>query len=108
MTRVDSYKDPIECFMMRMMRSEICGFASTIQGYIVISERAGRIAPIERRADTTPTFWLLLSFSLTSAGFEAKGVDAFGLETELTDSRGAAIASWLILASTMRDWVFKR
>ena len=73
---------------------------------MVISESAGRIAPIERRADTTPTFWLL--FSLTSAGFGAEGVDGFGLEDELTDSSGAAIANWLILAPAMRDWTLER
>jgi len=55
-TRVDSYDDAIECFMIRIMRSASCVLASTIQGYIVISERAGRMAPIERRADTIPTF----------------------------------------------------
>ena len=91
MTRVDSYKDEMECFMIRIMRSASCGLASTIHGYTVISERAGRMAPIERRADTTPTFWLL--FSLTSAGFGAEGVETFGFEVELTDSSGAAIAS---------------
>lgn len=106
MTRVDSYKDAIECFMMRIIRSASCGLASTIQGYIVISESAGRMAPIERRADTTPTFWLI--FSLTSAGFGAEGVVAFGLEVELTDSSGAAIANWLILAPAMRDWILEK
>ena len=72
----------------------------------MINEMAGRMAPIERRADTMPTFWLL--FSLTSAGFEVEGVGAFDLEDELTDSSGAAIASWLILAPAMRDWTLER
>ena len=87
--------------MIRIIRSASCGLASTIQGYIVMSERADRMAPIARRADTTSTFWLL--FSLTSTGFGTDGADGFGLEDELTDSSGAAIANWLILAPAMRD-----
>ena len=56
MIRVDSYKDAMECFMIRIMRSASCWLASTTQGYNAIKERAGRMAPIERRADMIPTF----------------------------------------------------
>jgi hypothetical protein len=52
-------------------------------------ESAGGRSPIDSKAATIPTFWLLL----ISGGFDGCGVDLVLVDEDGADSRGAAIAS---------------
>ena len=98
---VDSYSGVIECFKTRITRSAISGYASTIQGNLDKTAIAGRRAPTASKALSKPNFWLGASFF--TSGFGSGAAVGLGFEFDgPPDSKGAAIASWLILAPAMR------
>ena len=66
---VDSKRSRIEWSSIRIIKSEISGKASTIQGYLEIMATAGRNAPTARSAPMRAAFWLASTFFGGSTGF---------------------------------------
>jgi hypothetical protein len=83
--------------MTRIIRSAISGRESTSQGNLERMAKAGFKAPTESNAARRPTFWLMSFGSGTFFDSTRLGALALGWEAA-DDSRGAAIANWLVLA----------
>ena len=108
MSTAVSYSRASDWCTTRNIRSASSGCASTIQGNLDRIAIAGRRAPTESKACTSPSFWFGTSF--LGSSFFASGAllrANFELE-EPPDSRGAAIASWLTFAPAIRASTFAR
>jgi hypothetical protein len=106
-TNKDSYNPDIETVMTRIIRSAISGYTSIIHGNLLSIATACRNAPMASRAVRRPAVWQGTSLASFEGFFNVSDA-SLGLDDAGPDSSGAAMASWLILASDIFCWTLTR